>query len=79
MDNFVKDFLWKVFNQEEEETRREQFNTFLDEMENGLIRGLDESYKQGNMEIYTERLNIIKEKGIKVFRDDKGKHRLEFM
>lgn len=79
MDIFQKDALWDAFNQELGLHNRENFDLFFDTLDSGLVKDLDERYATGETEKYERLLNNIKEKGVRVFRDGKGKHKLKFI
>ncbi len=74
-----KDALYQVFQKAVEERKRRNFNTFMDELEGGLIIDLDNAYASGDIEKYNRLLNNIKKQGIRVFRNSEGKHKLKFM
>ena len=72
-----RDVLYKAMQQAEEERKRANFDYFMDGLEGGLKQDLDKLYQSGNMEEYSETLQHIKERGVRVFRNGKGFHKID--
>lgn len=70
--------MYESFNQANEERKRENFNAFMFGLEKGLVKDLDEIYASGDMDKYTHLSNNIKSKGIRIFRNSAGKHKIKF-
>lgn len=73
------DNMYDSFVKAREEQKRENFNAFMFGLEEGLIKDLDEAYASGDMEKYTKYTNNLKEKGIRIFRNSEGKHKIKFV
>jgi len=79
MTNNDRDKLYLMFNQVEEERKRRNFNAFMNGFETGLINDLNKAYVSGDIEKYNKMVNNIKSKGIKIFRNSEGIHKLKFI
>jgi len=79
MTNNDRDKLYSMFNQVEEERKRRNFNAFMNGFEIGLINDLNKTYASGDIEKYNKLVANIKSKGIKVFRNNEGMHKLKFI
>ena len=51
----------------------------MDGLEGGLVNDLNNRWAAGDNEGYQRLLSNIKGKGIRVFRNSEGKHRLKFI
>lgn len=51
---------------------------FIKGFEIGLVSNLDKMWLEGNTDKYNETVENIKSKGIRVFRNNDGKHKLQF-
>ena len=71
------DGLYSMFEQVQKESKREKFNYFMSSLDSGLTKDLDKAYKE-DKEKYERLLNNIKSKGIRVFRNKNGEHKLKF-
>lgn len=71
------DDLYSFYTQAEERRKKNMFNVFMKSLEEGLIKDLNKAYKE-DKDLYSKILNNIKNQGIRVFRNDKGEHRITF-
>lgn len=74
-----RDALYNIFQNLEEDRKRRKFDAFMDGFEGGLTFDLDKAYSSGDTVRYDRLLRNIKSKGIKVFRNGDGKHKLKFL
>ena len=72
------DQLYNAFQQARSEHDKQKFNTFISTLESGLTEDLNKAYLKDKEE-YERILNNIKKQGIRVFRNKKGEHKLQFM
>lgn len=56
---------------------QEKFNAFMLGLESGLTNDLDKLYADGNMIKYKKIVDNLKSKGIRVFRNTYGKHKIK--
>lgn len=76
MMNNDREILYQAFQMANEERKRRNFDAFMTGFEGGLIKDLDEAYASND----TEKLKRnIKEKGIRIFRNSEGKHKIKFI
>ena len=63
-----------------EKRQRDNFNAFMLGFESGLVSDLDKMYANREFEAvkYQEFVNNLKSKGIRVFRNECGKHKVKF-
>ena len=63
-----------------EKRQRDNFNAFMLGFESGLVDKLDKMYASREFEAvkYQEFVNNLKSKGIRVFRNECGKHKVKF-
>lgn len=76
MNNY--DQLYGIFQQAREQQQRENFNAFMSGLEIGLVNDLNKAWIE-DREHYDTLLINIKKDGIRVFRNEAGKHKLKFM
>lgn len=76
MNNY--DQLYDVFQQAKSKRERQNFNALMDGIESGLIHDLNKAWLEDKEE-YEKILNNIKKAGIRVFRNEDGKHKLKFI
>ena len=76
MNNY--DQLYGIFQQAREQQQRENFNAFMSGLEIGLVNDLNKAWIE-DREHYDTLLINIKKDGIRVFRNEGGKHKLKFM
>lgn len=74
-----RDILYESFKQTQENRSKQNFNAFMDGLESGLISDLDKLFVSGDMDKYQQTLDHIKSQGIRVFRNNAGKHKLKFI
>lgn len=72
-DNF-----YKYMNKVAEDQKRTNFNAFMTGLDAGLVKDLNDAYASGDIVKYNQLVNNIKSKGIRVFRNDEGRHKLRF-
>ena len=70
---------FEYLQQEQEDQEIENFKYFMIGFEGGLIFDLNKAYADGDMEEYNRQVSNIKEKGIRVFRNSKGEHKVKFV
>ena len=75
MTNYNK--LLKSFEKATKAANEQKLVTIISSMESELRFDLDRLYSQGDMEAYTKTVNNVKSRGIKVYRNGEGKHRLD--
>lgn len=73
-----RDMLYHAFQQANEERKRNNFNAFMDGLEGGLVKDLDSSYASGDMQKYNKLVANLKNKGMRIFRNSEGKHKVKF-
>ena len=76
MDNM--DALYQAFQSVSEERKRRNFSAFMNKLESNLVEDLNKAYAS-DPERYKTLLNNIKARGIRVFRNDNGEHKLKFI
>ena len=75
MNNY--DEMYDSFKQAQSEYQRQNFNIFMNELESGLIEKLNQAWIE-DKEHYEQLLSNVKSKGIRVFRNEKGEHKVKF-
>lgn len=78
MDN-DREILYQAFQQVNEQRKRKNFDAFMTGFEGGLVMELDKAYTSGDKEKYEQLLSNIKSRGIRVFRNSNGKHKVKFI
>lgn len=74
-----RDLLYQFIQEANEQRKRRNFDAFMDGLESGLIKDLNEAYASGDMERYKRLVHNIKETtGFKVLRNSKGEHKLQY-
>lgn len=73
------DQLYDIFNAANESRKRENFNAFMNGFEAGVIKDLDSAFASDDLDRYNTLLNNVKAQGFRVFRDSKGRHKIEFV
>lgn len=74
-----RDILFQAFQEVQKEREKRNFNAFMDGLEGGLVNDLNKRWASGDNEGYQRLLSNIKGKGIRVFRNSEGKHKLKFI
>lgn len=74
-----RDILFQAFQEVQKAREKRNFNAFMDGLEGGLVNDLNNRWAAGDNEGYQRLLSNIKEKGIRVFRNSEGKHKLKFI
>lgn len=74
-----RDILFQAFQEVQKDREKRNFNAFMDELEGGLVNDLNKCWAAGDNDGYQRLLSNIKEKGIRVFRNSEGKHKLKFI
>ena len=59
-----------------EQRKKDNFNAFMNGLNAGLVEDLNKAF-QGNKAEYEALLARIKAQGFRVFRDSKGRHKVE--
>ena len=75
MTNYSK--LLKSFEKATKAANDQKIVTIISSMESKMRYDLDMLYAQNDIEAYTKTVNNIKSRGIKVYRNNKGKHRVD--
>ena len=70
--------LYQFFLKADEERKRTNFNAFMNGFESGLVEDLNKAYKESPAK-YEKLLKNVKSKGIRIFRDNNGRHKLQFI
>ena len=71
--------LYQYFQDLNEQSKRKRFDVFMDTLESGLTKKLDDAFKSGDTEKYERLKNSIKQKtGARIFRNSEGKHKLKW-
>ena len=71
------DDLYNILQQADEERKRNNFNSFMTKLDDLLVKDLN-TYFKTDKEQYAVTVRNLKAQGIRVFRNDKGEHKLEF-
>lgn len=74
-----RDILFQAFQEVQKDREKRNFNAFMDVLEGGLVNDLNKRWAAGDNEGYQRLLSNIKAKGIRVFRNSEGKHKLKFI
>lgn len=74
-----RDILFQAFQEVQKDREKRNFNAFMDGLEGGLVNDLNKCWAAGDNDGYQRLLSNIKEKGIRVFRNSEGKHKLKFI
>ena len=69
--------LMKSFEDASKAANEQKLLTFITSMESKMRYDLDMLYAQNDMEAYNKTVNNVKAYGIKVYRNSKGKHKLD--
>ena len=72
------DEMYEQLKQKQEEQNKSRFNLFMSGLDKGLCKDLDDIYASGDMTRYKNVVNNMKSKGIKIFRNSTGKHKIKF-
>lgn len=75
MTNYNK--LLKSFEKATKAANEQKLVAFIDGLESKLRYDLDRLYAQNDMEAYNTTVNNVKSRGVKVYRNSEGKHRLD--
>lgn len=70
--------LYEAFQTAKEAHRRENFNAFFDSFESGIVKDLDRYFVEDQSK-YTDIMNRLKAKGIRIFRNSQGKHKINYV
>lgn len=70
--------LYEAVQALKEERRRENFNVFLDSFESGIVKDLDRYFVEDQSK-YTDMVNRLKARGIRIFRNSQGKHKIKYV
>ena len=70
--------LYEAFQNAKEQNRRENFDAFLNSFESKIVEDLDRYYVEDQSK-YTVMVNNIKARGIRVFRNSQGKHKIDYV
>ena len=79
LNNF--DELYSKYKQCSEEQKRQNFNSFMEKLENSLRSDLNKAFadgvESGKMENYNKIVNNLKARGMRIFRNGLGDHMIE--
>ena len=75
MTNYNK--LLKSFEKANKAAKEQKLLTFITSMESKMRFDLDRLYAENDTEAYTKTVSNIKSRGIKVYRNSEGKHRVD--
>ena len=79
LNNF--DELYSKYKQCSEEQKRQNFNSFMEKLENSLRSDLNKAFadgvESGNMENYNKIVNNLKARGMRIFRNGLGDQMIE--
>ncbi len=70
--------LYEAFQTAEEARKRKNFDAFLDGFESKIVEDLDRYFVEDKNK-YTVMVNNIKARGIRIFRNSQGKHKIVIM
>ena len=73
------EILYQAFQMANEERKRRNFDAFMTGLEGGLIEDLDKAYASNDTEQYEKLKRNLKAKGIRIFRNSEGKHKIKFI
>ena len=73
------DKLYNIYRQTKEEREKANFKAIMGWTDYFLTDDLDKAYASGDMNEYNRMLGNIKERGIRVFRNADGKHKLKWV
>ena len=68
--------LYDILMGANEQRKRENFNYFMNGLNAGLVKDLNKAF-QGDRAEYEALLARIKAQGFRVFRDSKGRHKID--
>lgn len=71
------DNLYNKLNQAQEARKRNNFNAIMNSLEINLIKDLNEAYASNNPEKYKNLTDNMKAKGVRIFRNSDGKHKVD--
>ena len=71
------DDIYDIFQQANEERKKDNFNAFMSKLDSGLVEDLNKYFKT-DKDQYAVLVRNLKAQGIKVLRNDKGEHKLKF-
>ena len=74
-----RDILFQAYKEIQNNREKRNFNAFMDGLEGGLINDLNKAWASGDNEKYQRLVSNIKARGIRVFRNSEGKHKLKFI
>ena len=74
-----RDILFQAYKEIQNNREKRNFNAFMDGFEGRLINDLNKAWAYGDNEKYQRLVSNIKASGIRVFRNEKGKHKLKFI
>ena len=69
--------LIRSFEEASKSANEQKLVTFISSIESKLKYDLDRLYAQSDMEAYDKTVNNVKSRGIKVYRNSEGKHKLD--
>lgn len=70
--------LYEAFQTAKEAHRRENFDAFFDSFEGGITKDLDRYFVEDQTQ-YTDMVNRLKARGIRIFRNSQGKHKIKYV
>lgn len=73
-----RDKLYEAVQAAKETHRRETFDAFLDSFESGIVKDLDKYFVEDQSK-YTDMVNRLKARGIRIFRNPQGKHKIKYV
>lgn len=73
-----RDKLYEAVQAAKEARRRENFNAFFDSFESGITKDLDRYFVEDHGK-YTDMVNRLKARGIRIFRNSQGKHKIKYV
>jgi len=74
------DNLYDIFKQADEQRKQNNFNRFMSSFDATLVQDLDNAWANDPQDHeYDQLLSNIKSRGIRVFRNSNGKHKLSFV
>lgn len=73
------DNLYDQYQNMKESQKQQNFDAIMSALDKQLTTRLDETFSVGAQEEYDKMLSNIKARGIKVFRNSEGKHKLKFI
>lgn len=73
------DNLYDQYQNMKESQKQQNFDAIMSAFDKQLTARLDETFSAGAQEEYDKMLSNIKARGIRVFRNSEGKHKLKFI